>query len=79
MAVPYYRYGESGGYLRVAEEGELRDRIDVSGYSSYACTLGGPDGQTLFMCESAVLGVERTPGDGRIRAVRVDVPGIGGP
>ena len=79
VAIPYYRYGESGGYLRIAEGGELRDRIDVPGYSSYACTLGGPNGTTLFMCESAVLGIERKPGAGRIRTVEVEVPGIGVP
>ena len=79
VAVPYYRYGESGGYLRLAEGGALRDRIDVSGYSAYACTLGGANGTTLFLCESAVLGQTRRPGDGRIRTVEVDVPGVGTP
>ena len=79
VAVPYYRYGESGGYLRLAEGGALRDRIDVSGYSAYACTLGGAHGTTLFLCESAVLGLPCRPGDGRIRTVEVDVPGVGTP
>ena len=79
VAVPYYRYGESGGYLRLAEGGALRDRIDVPGYSAYACTLGGPQGTTLFLCESAVLGQPRGPGSGRIRTVEVDVPGTGTP
>ena len=79
VAVPYYRYGESGGYLRLAEGGALRDRIDVSGYSAYACTLGGAHGTTLFLCESAVLGLPCRSGDGRIRTVEVDVPGVGTP
>ena len=79
VAVPYYRYGETGGYLRIAEGGELRDRIDVAGYSAFACTLGGRDGTTLFLCESTVLGQPRSPGDGRIRVVEVDVPGVGTP
>ena len=79
VAVPYYRYGESGGYLRIAEGGELRDRIDVAGYSAYACTLGGRDGTTLFLCESALMGRPRSPGDGRISMVEVDVPGVGTP
>ena len=79
VAVPYYRYGSSGGYLRIAEGGELRDRIDVAGYSAYACALGGRDGTTLFLCESAVLGRPRNPGDGRIRTVEVEVPGVGAP
>ena len=38
-----------------------------------------PEMKTLFMCESAVLGLERHPGDGRIRVVEVDVPGTGSP
>ena len=42
-------------------------------------TLGGADGTTLFLCESAVLGQPRRPGDGRIRTVEVDVPGVGTP
>ena len=79
VAVPYYRYGESGGYLCIAEGGELRDRIDVAGYSAYACTLGGRDGTTLFLCESALMGRPRSPGDGRIGMVEVDVPGVGTP
>ncbi len=79
VAVPYYRYGSSGGYLRIAEGGELRDRIDVEGYSSYACSLGGPDARTLFLCESAVFGLPRSPGDGRIRKIRVEIPGAGSP
>ena len=79
VAVPYYRYGETGGYLRIAEGGELRDRIDVAGYSVFACTLGGTNATTLFLCESTVLGRSRSPGDGRIRMVEVDVPGTGTP
>ena len=70
---------ESGGYLRIAEGGALRERIDAPGYSAYACTLGGQDGTTLFLCESAVLGRACNPGDGRIRTVEVDVPGVGTP
>jgi hypothetical protein len=38
--------------------------------------LGGNDGRDLFLCESTVLGRERFSGDGRIRKIRVDVPGI---
>ena len=38
VAVPYFEYGGPGGYIRVREGGELLDRIDVEGYSAYACT-----------------------------------------
>lgn len=79
VAVPYYQYGSSGGCVRLREGGEVVDRIDVEGYGSFACTLGGPDMKTLFMCESTVLGQERHPGDGRIRVAPVDVPGTGSP
>ena len=64
VAVPYYRYGETAGYLRIVEGGELRDRIDVAGYSAFACTLGGPDATTLFLCESTVLGRPAVPATG---------------
>ena len=79
VAVPYYIYGGPGGFLRLREGGEVVDRIDVDGYSSFACTLGGPDMKTLFLLMSTVLGDERHPGDGRISVVEVDVPGIGTP
>ena len=78
-ALCYYEFGGPGGYVRIREGGEIADRIDVEGYSAYACTLGGPEMKTLFLCESKVLGQERFPGDGRIRAVDVDVPGSGSP
>lgn len=79
VALCYFEYGGPGGYVRVREGGEIADRIDVEGYSAYACTLGGPEMRTLFLCESKVLGRERFPGDGRIRVVDVDVPGTGSP
>lgn len=79
VAVCYFAYGSPGGYLRLAEGGRVLARIEADGCSAYACTLGGPAMRTLFLCESAVLGRDRHPGDGRIRAVDVDVPGIGSP
>ena len=79
VAAIYYEYGGSGGYLRVRDGGEVVDRIDVQGFGPYACTLGGEEMRTLFMCESAVLGQDRHPGDGRLMVARVDVPGTGSP
>ena len=79
VAVAYYEHGGSGGYIRVEEGGRVLERIDVADYSAYACTLGGTDMRTLFLCESAVLGRERHAGDGRIRTVQVDVPGTSSP
>jgi len=79
VAVPYYIYGGPGGFVRVREGGEIVDRIDVDGVASYACTLGGPEMKTLFLCQSTLMGRERYQGDGRIMVVDVDVPGTGGP
>ena len=79
VAVPYYRYGSTGGYIRVEEGGKVRQQFDVEGYSPYACTLGGAEMRTLFLCESAILGLPRYPGDGRIFMVDVEVPGSGSP
>ena len=79
VAAIYYEYGGSGGYLRVRDGGEVLDRIDVEGFGPYACTLGGSDMRTLFMCESAMLGLDRHPGDGRLMVAQVDVPGTGSP
>jgi len=79
VAVPYYIYGGPGGFVRVREGGEIVDRIDMDGYASYACTLGGPQMKTLFLCQSTLIGRERFQGDGRIMVVEVDVPGTGTP
>lgn len=79
VAVIYYQYGGTGGYIRVEEGGRVLEQIDVDGYSPYACTLGGPDRKTLILCESATFGQPRNPGDGRIRVIDVDVPGTGSP
>jgi sugar lactone lactonase YvrE len=79
VAVPYYIYGGPGGFVRVREGGEIVDRIDMPDVASYACTLGGPDMKTLFLCQSTLVGKERFQGDGRIMVVDVDVPGTGTP
>ena len=62
-----------------AGRGEVVARIDVEGFGPYACTLGGEEMRTLFMCESAVLGLDRHPGDGRLMVARVEMPGTGSP
>jgi sugar lactone lactonase YvrE len=76
VACPYFSYGDSGGWVRVADGGEVKQFIPLEDpdKSAYACMLGGPDGRDLYLCESTVLGRERLQGDGRIRKVRVDVP-----
>ena len=76
VACPYFSYGDSGGWVRVADGGEIMQVIALedADKSAYACMLGGEDGRDLWLCESTVLGRERFQGDGRIRRVSVDVP-----
>ncbi len=76
VACPYFQYGDSGGWIRVADGGEIKQVIELENpdKSAYACMLGGEDERDLFLCESTVLGRERFQGDGRIRKIRVDVP-----
>lgn len=77
VACPYFTFGDSGGWIRVADGGEIKQIIenDNPEKSAYACVLGGKDGRDLFLCESTVMGKERFQGDGQIRKIRVDVPG----
>ena len=76
VACPYFSYGDPGGWVRVADGGEIKQVIELEDpeKSAYACMLGGSDGRDLYLCESRVLGLERRQGDGRIRKIRVDVP-----
>ena len=76
VACPYFSYGDSGGWVRVADGGEIKQVIPLKDpdKSAYACMLGGIDGRDLYLCESTVLGRERFQGDGRVRKVRVEIP-----
>ena len=76
VACPYFSYGDSGGWVRVADGGEIKQVIPLNDTdkSAYACMLGGIDGRDLYLCESTVLGRERFQGDGRVRKVRVEIP-----
>jgi sugar lactone lactonase YvrE len=65
--------------LRVKQGGEVTDRVKVA-TQAFACMLGGPDRQTLFVLTAN--NVPRGPMEkpsGRIETVRVDVPGAGLP
>lgn len=69
-----------GGFVRVAEGGEIKDRIDLDDRAGFACMLGGPQRRTLFLLEAFSGDPEKSlPGNGRIRTVEVDVPGAGLP
>jgi sugar lactone lactonase YvrE len=65
--------------VRVAEGGEVRDRIEVD-RGAYACTLGGDDGRTLFVMASGwPIPTAVEDRKGQVVAYQVDVPGTGSP
>ena len=70
-----------GGFIRVAEGGEIKERIDPpEDRVGYACMLGGDKGKTLFMLE----GFDSNPnkisrGNSRITIVEVDAGRAGLP
>ena len=64
-----------GRFLRVAEGGEVRQRIEVSDRLGIACALGGSERKTLFMLETFATSPDSQSGNGRIRTVEVEVPG----
>lgn len=65
----------SGMCVRVAEGGEVLDRIEV-GEACFSCALGGPDGRTLFIVTSPW---PPNPGTraGRVVMADVGVPAAG--
>lgn len=65
--------------LRLAEGGEVLDRIDLD-RKAYACMLGGPDRRRLFICTSEASHPDKTQGrTARIDFIDVEVPGAGLP
>ena len=75
MAVPR----RPGGFIRVAEGGVVKGRIELTDRGGFACMLGGPDRRTLFTLEALQSAPDSKPGNGRIRMAEVDVPGTGWP
>jgi sugar lactone lactonase YvrE len=70
-----------GGFVRLAEGGEVRDRIELDGWLGIACALGGPDRKSLFLLEARTARPAEMSGRGnsRIRVVEAEVPGAGYP
>lgn len=71
-----------GGFVRFAEGGEVRDRIDLPDRFGFACALGGPERRHLFLLEAFAADPAKIAGrrgNGRVRVVEVDVPGAGLP
>jgi len=64
----------------VLDGGRIDRTISTGERCAFACMLGGPDRQILFVCTNTGSGpamADKT--DGRIEAIRVDVPGAGWP
>jgi sugar lactone lactonase YvrE len=77
VAVP----NDPGAFIRVAEGGEILQRIDLDEGGGFACALGGSAERTLFMLEANSSNPTHIegPGNGRIRMLNVDVPRAGWP
>lgn len=67
--------------LRVAEGGEILDRIETPGRWATACMLGGPGRRHLFVLtsETDLERIGRNEGHGRVEVTEVAVPGAGRP
>lgn len=69
-----------GALIRVAEGGEVLERIDVPDMGVFACMLGGEERKTLFSLEAPTSNPQPSdPRRGRIRAFDVEVGGAGLP
>ncbi len=68
-------------FVRVREGGEVTQRVPVPGKWAVACTLGGEDRRTLFLCTARTTPQDLAQGKsvGSIETMRVDVPGAGLP
>ena len=60
--------------LRVLEGGEITSIIKVKETNVYACSLGGDDGRTLFICSNQFFYGKIS--SGRIEFLKVEVPGV---
>ena len=83
----FWAGGGMGGLLRIGADGTLLQVIEFPGRMVLACSLGGPDGKTLFLATTSVslldnlayIGFDRTrdakvSSDGRIEAMTVETP-----
>ncbi len=67
--------------LRVAEGGRILEEVATGGPGVFACTLGGPDRRTLFLCVAPDFDAHRRSAapEAEIWATPVSVPGAGLP
>lgn len=68
-------------FQRIVAGGAVTDRIDIGRRIAIACALGGPDRRVLFLLSSIGASplILAGPGQARIDAVKVTVPGAGLP
>jgi sugar lactone lactonase YvrE len=68
-------------FQRIAQGGEILDRVPMDERLAIACTLGGPDLRTLFLLTSKELPGESIKGThgASIHILEVNVPGTGSP
>ena len=72
----------TGTVWRIADGGEILDQVHLpEGEKAYACTLGGAERRTLFICASSSHMPDecRARRDARVVAVEVEVAGAGWP
>ena len=69
------------GVMRVAEGGEILDRVAVTENLAVACMLGGMDRKVLYVMTTIHAATEELVQQrkSRIESVEVDVPGVGWP
>ena len=67
--------------MRVAEGGEILDRVEVTENLAVACMLGGADRKTLFVMTTISAGTEELvrQRQSRIEVAEVAVAGAGWP
>ncbi len=66
-------------FERIVDGGRVTDRIDVGDRTAIACTMGGPEGRTLFLVTTTDAYPERLRGTklSLLDATTVDVPAAG--
>lgn len=65
--------------LRVAEGGRVLQTVSTGTIGTYACTLGGADGRTLFLCVAPDFYEHNRQAarEAQVWSTRVEVPGVG--
>jgi sugar lactone lactonase YvrE len=71
----------SNKVMRVAEGGRVLQEISTGEMGAFACTLGGPDQRTLYICVApdSMEHNRASKREAEIWSIQVDVPGAGRP